>query len=184
MIRLENVTKTYDDNKTHALDHVNINIKKGEFVFIVGDSGAGKSTLFKLLIKELQPTSGDIYVNGKCITRLRRRKIPMLRRDIGVVFQDFRLLKDRNVYENIAFAQRAISAPPAQIKKNVAEVLTLAGISEKYRSFPDQLSGVMRAVHHIRKRLEILKQVFAVKSARVYPADIIARSGNDAVLHP
>ena len=128
MIRLENVTKTYDDNKTHALDHVNINIKKGEFVFIVGDSGAGKSTLFKLLIKELQPTSGDIYVNGKCITRLRR-------------FQDFRLLKDRNVYENIAFAQRAISAPPAQIKKNVAEVLTLAGISEKYRSFPDQLSG-------------------------------------------
>ena len=141
MIRLENVTKTYDDNKTHALDHVNINIKKGEFVFIVGDSGAGKSTLFKLLIKELQPTSGDIYVNGKCITRLRRRKIPMLRRDIGVVFQDFRLLKDRNVYENIAFAQRAISAPPAQIKKNVAEVLTLAGISEKYRSFPDQLSG-------------------------------------------
>ena len=89
MIRLENVTKTYDDNRTHALDHVNINIKKGEFVFIVGDSGAGKSTLFKLLIKELQPTSGDIYVNGKCITRLRRRKIPMLRRDIGVVFQTY-----------------------------------------------------------------------------------------------
>lgn len=141
MIRLENVTKTYGDNKTHALDHVNINIKKGEFVFIVGDSGAGKSTLFKLLIKELQPTSGDIYVNGKCITRLRRRKIPMLRREIGVVFQDFRLLKDRNVYENIAFAQRAISAPSSQIKKNVAEVLTLTGISEKYRSFPDQLSG-------------------------------------------
>lgn len=141
MIKLEDITKTYGDGHTHALDHVNIHIKKGEFVFIVGDSGAGKSTLFKLLIKELQPTSGNIYVNGKCVTRLRRRKIPILRRDIGVVFQDFRLLRDRNVYENIAFAQRVISVPAKKIRRNVAEVLTLTGISEKYRSFPDQLSG-------------------------------------------
>ena len=141
MIRLEKVTKTYGDNNTHALDQVSLNIQKGEFVFIVGDSGAGKSTLFKLLIKELQPTSGEIYINGKRVTRLRRRKIPILRRDIGVVFQDFRLLKDRNVYENIAFAQRVISAPPNKIRRNVAEVLTLTGISEKYRSFPEQLSG-------------------------------------------
>ena len=141
MIRLEKVTKTYGDNNTHALDQVSLNIQKGDFVFIVGDSGAGKSTLFKLLIKELQPTSGEIYINGKRVTRLRRRKIPILRRDIGVVFQDFRLLKDRNVYENIAFAQRVISAPPNKIRKNVAEVLTLTGISEKYRSFPEQLSG-------------------------------------------
>ena len=141
MIRLEKVTKTYGENHTHALDEVSLNIQKGEFVFIVGDSGAGKSTLFKLLIKELQPTSGEIYINGKRVTRLRRRKIPILRRDIGVVFQDFRLLKDRNVYENIAFAQRVISAPPKKIRRNVAEVLTLTGISEKYRFFPDQLSG-------------------------------------------
>ena len=141
MIRLENVTKVYDDGKSKALDHVSLHIRPGEFVFIVGDSGAGKSTLFKLLIKELQPTSGEIYVNGKCVTHLRRSRIPKLRRDIGVVFQDFRLLEDRNVYENIAFAQRAISVAPQKIKQNVAEVLTLAGISEKYRSFPKQLSG-------------------------------------------
>ena len=141
MIRLENVSMTYDDQHTYALNHVSLTIEDGEFVFIVGDSGAGKTTLFKLLIKEMSPTSGEIFVNGKAVTRLRRRKIPKLRRDIGVVFQNFRLLKDRNVYENIAFAQRAISAPTKDINKNVAEVLTLTGISEKYRSFPDQLSG-------------------------------------------
>ncbi len=141
MIRLDNVTKTYGDGKSKALDNISLHIHPGEFVFIVGDSGAGKSTLFKLLIKELQPTSGEIYVNGNCVTHLRRSKIPKLRRDIGVVFQDFRLLKDRNVYENIAFAQRAISVAPQKIKKNVASVLTLAGISEKYKAFPDQLSG-------------------------------------------
>ncbi|MBR3242454.1 MAG: cell division ATP-binding protein FtsE [Parasporobacterium sp.] len=141
MIRLDNVSMTYDDKHTYALKNVSLTIEDGEFVFIVGDSGAGKTTLFKLLIKEMQPTSGEIFVNGRAVTRLRRRKIPMLRREIGVVFQNFRLLKDRNVYENIAFAQRAISVPAKQINKNVAEVLTLTGISEKYRSFPDQLSG-------------------------------------------
>lgn len=141
MIRLENVSMTYGDQHTYALKSVSLTIEDGEFVFIVGDSGAGKTTLFKLLIKEMQPTAGEIFVNGKAVTRLRRRKIPMLRREIGVVFQNFRLLRDRNVYENIAFAQRAISVPAKEIKKNVAEVLTLTGISEKYRSFPDQLSG-------------------------------------------
>ena len=141
MIRLDNVSMTYDDKHTYALKNVSLTIEDGEFVFIVGDSGAGKTTLFKLLIKEMQPTSGEIFVNGRAVTRLRRRKIPMLRREIGVVFQNFRLLKDRNVYENIAFAQRAISVPAKQINKNVAEVLTLTGISETYRSFPDQLSG-------------------------------------------
>lgn len=141
MISLDNVTVTYGDQHTYALKNVSLNIEDGEFVFIVGDSGAGKTTLFKLLIKELQPTSGDIFVNGKCVTHMRRRKIPKLRREIGVVFQNFRLLKDRNVYENIAFAQRAIATPAKEIKKNVAEVLTITGISEKYRSLPDQLSG-------------------------------------------
>ena len=141
MIRLENVSMTYGDQHNYALKNVSLTIEDGEFVFIVGDSGAGKTTLFKLLIKEIQPTSGEIFVNGKAVTRLRRRKIPMLRRQIGVVFQNFRLLKDRNVYENIAFAQRAISVPAKQINKNVADVLTITGISEKYRSYPDQLSG-------------------------------------------
>ncbi len=139
MITLENVTKKYED--VYALNNVDLNIDSGEFVFIVGDSGAGKSTLFKLLIRELQPTSGKITINGKDITRLKRREIPLLRRKVGVVFQDFRLLKDRTVYDNIVFAQRAISAAPKNISKNVSRVLTLCGISEKYRHYPDQLSG-------------------------------------------
>jgi len=139
MIVLENVTKKYDEKA--ALDNVSLHIEKGEFVFIVGGSGAGKSTLFKLLIKELQPTSGRIFINGENVTKLKRRSIPKLRRSIGVAFQDFRLLKDRSVYDNIAFAQRAVSAPPRDIRKNVTEVLTLCGVAEKYRSLPDQLSG-------------------------------------------
>ncbi len=139
MIILENVTKEYGDKC--ALTGINLHIYPGEFVFIVGDSGAGKSTLFKLLIKELQPTDGRIIIDGQDVTRLRRRHVPKLRRKIGVVFQDFRLLKDRDVYANLDFAQRAINLPPAQIKKNVSEVLTLCGISEKYRSLPTQLSG-------------------------------------------
>ena len=141
MIVLDDVTKLYDESNTHALDHVNLRIEKGEFVFVLGDSGAGKSTLFKLLIRELRPTQGEIYINNRPISRLSRRRVSQLRRGIGVVFQDFRLLKDRNVYDNIAFAQRAISVAPKYLKQNVAEVLTLAGISEKYRHFPDQLSG-------------------------------------------
>ncbi len=139
MITLENVTKKYED--VYALNNVDLNIDSGEFVFIVGDSGAGKSTLFKLLIRELLPTSGKIIIDGKDITRLKRREIPFLRRKVGVVFQDFRLLKDRTIYDNIVFAQRAISAVPKDIPKNVSRVLTLCGISGKYRHYPDQLSG-------------------------------------------
>ncbi|MGI6071793.1 MAG: cell division ATP-binding protein FtsE [Lachnospiraceae bacterium] len=139
MIVFENVTKKYED--IAALNNVSLHIEKGEFVFVVGGSGAGKSTLFKLITKELQPSSGRIFINGENVTKVKRRGIPLLRRNIGVVFQDFRLLKDRNVYDNIVFAQRAISTPSSQIKKNVADVLTLCGISEKYRNFPSQLSG-------------------------------------------
>ena len=141
MIVLDDVSMLYGDGNTHALDHVSLTINDGEFVFIVGDSGAGKSTLVKLMTRELKPTRGEIYINNRPISRLPRRKIPELRRQIGVVFQDFRLLKDRNVYDNIAFAQRAISVSPRLLKQNVARVLTLTGISEKYRHFPDQLSG-------------------------------------------
>lgn len=142
MIIFENVEKTYDDKSTtHALNNVSLHIRPGEFVFIVGDSGAGKSTIFKLLTRELVPTSGEIFVNGVRITKLRQSKVPKLRRNIGVVFQDFRLLQDRNVFENVALAQRATSVPGRKIKKNVTDTLTLVGIAEKYRSFPSQLSG-------------------------------------------
>ena len=140
MIELKDVTKEYSKGIS-ALNGINLKIEQGEFVFIVGDSGSGKSTLIKLIMKELEPTSGTIVVNGHNLGRMRHRKVPMYRRNIGVVFQDFRLLKDRNIYENIAFAQRVIGASPREIKKNVARVLSLVGLSEKYRSNPSELSG-------------------------------------------
>lgn len=140
MIVLENVSKSYSAGAP-ALKDVNIHIEKGEFVFIVGDSGAGKSTLMKLMLKELEPSTGKIYVNGKCLNRMRRKKIPMLRRDIGVVFQDFRLLKDRNVYDNVAFAQRVVEVPNRQIRKKVPVMLNMVGLAEKYKSYPKELSG-------------------------------------------
>lgn len=140
MITLENVSKSYSKGQP-ALNDVSLHIEKGEFVFIVGNSGSGKSTLIKLLLKELEPTSGTIIVNGQNLGKLRRRKVPKYRRGVGIVFQDFRLLKDRNVYENVAFAQRVIEKPNRVIKKNVPEILTLVGLAEKYRSFPRELSG-------------------------------------------
>lgn len=140
MIVLEKVTKNYSAGAP-AINSMDLKIEKGEFVFIVGDSGAGKSTLIKLLLKELEPTSGKIYINEKYLNRMKRRKIPMLRRDIGVVFQDFRLLMDRSVYENVAFAQRVVSTPTKIIKRKVPAVLSMVGLAEKYRSYPGELSG-------------------------------------------
>ena len=140
MIDLQNVSKAYAAG-TPAVNNMNIHIDKGEFVFIVGDSGAGKSTLIKLLLKELEPTSGKIVINGKNLQKLRRKKVPMLRRDIGVVFQDFRLLKDRNVYDNVAFAQIVVEAPKALIKRRVPAMLSMVGLAEKYKSYPHELSG-------------------------------------------
>lgn len=140
MIVLENVSKSYSTGAP-AIKKVNLNIEEGEFVFIVGNSGSGKSTLIKLLLKELEPTEGKISINGKVLNRMKRNKIPELRRDMGVVFQDFRLLKDRNVYENIAFAQRVVETPSRIIKRRVPAMLSLVGLSEKYRSFPKELSG-------------------------------------------
>ena len=140
MIVLDNVCKTYNTGVS-ALNGVNLRIRKGEFVFIVGTSGSGKTTLFKLLLKELEPTSGKIYINNKNIGRLRRRKIPKMRRGIGVVLQDFRLLKDRNVYENIAFAQRVMGKSAKVIRETVPQMLTLVGLSDKAESFPNELSG-------------------------------------------
>lgn len=140
MIVMENVCKSYSEGIS-ALDNINLHIEKGEFVFIVGDSGAGKSTLMKLMMKELNPSDGKIYINGKFVNNLRRSKIPQLRRDVGVVFQDFRLLKDRNIYDNVAFALKVVEEPVSVIKKKVPAMLALVGLAEKYRSYPDELSG-------------------------------------------
>jgi cell division transport system ATP-binding protein len=140
MITLENVVKSYP-NGVGAINGISLHIERGEFVFIVGDSGSGKSTLIKLLLKELEPTEGTIRVNGVNLGRMKKRLIPKYRRKIGCVFQDFRLLKDRNVYENVAFAQRVIVTPTKEIKKNVPAMLSLVGLAEKYKSYPRQLSG-------------------------------------------
>ncbi len=140
MIDLENVSKSYSTGQP-ALNGINLHIEPGEFVFVVGNSGSGKSTLIKLLLKELEPTEGTITVDGFELGTLKRRNIPKYRRKIGVVFQDFRLLKDRNVYENIAFAQRIIQTPTKDIKKRVPKMLSLVGLAEKYRAFPKELSG-------------------------------------------
>ena len=140
IIVLENVCKSYATGAP-ALSGVNLTIKQGEFVFIVGDSGSGKSTLIKLLLRELVPTSGDIYVNGQNLQQLKRQNVPKYRRNLGVVFQDFRLLKDRNVYENVAFAQRIIQVPGREIKKNVPSILSVVGLAGKYKAKPRQLSG-------------------------------------------
>ncbi|MCD8230666.1 MAG: cell division ATP-binding protein FtsE [Clostridiales bacterium] len=140
MITLKNVSKDYSEG-VHALNDVNIHIDPGEFVFVVGDSGSGKSTLIRLLLKELDPTAGTIVVNKKNLGKVRRKQVPYFRRNIGCVFQDFRLLKDKNVYENVAFAQRAISASNRSIKKNVPKVLSEVGLAAKYKSKPNQLSG-------------------------------------------
>ena len=141
MITLDGVTKSYNTKGQPAINNISLHINKGEFVFIVGNSGSGKSTLIKLLLKALDATSGTIKVNGYEVNKLRRRKIPKFRRGIGCVFQDFRLLPDRNVYENVAFAQRVIEMPNRVIKKRVPEILTLVGLAAKYKSLPDELSG-------------------------------------------
>lgn len=140
MIELENVTMTYPGGMT-ALKNVNINIEKGEFVFIVGSSGSGKTTLIKLLLKELDPTSGSIRVAGYNYKTIKRKNIPKVRRKIGVVFQNFRLLKDRTIYENVAFAQRVIQTPARYIRRRVPAMLTLVGLADKYKSYPKELSG-------------------------------------------
>ena len=140
MIELRDVKKEYAKG-TVALNGVNLKIEQGEFVFIVGDSGSGKSTLIRLLMKELDPSSGTIIVNGQDLGRLKHRHIPKYRRGIGVVFQDFRLLKDRNIYENVAFAQRVTEKSNRVIKRKVPAALSLVGLAQKYKAFPKELSG-------------------------------------------
>lgn len=140
MIEFRNISKIYNGNK-YALSDINLDIEKGEFVFLVGPSGAGKSTFIKLLLKEVEPTSGKLLVDNTDITLLSRKQIPYYRRKLGVVFQDYRLIPSLNVYENVAFAMRAIEASHREIRKKVPMVLSLVGLSNKYKAFPHELSG-------------------------------------------
>lgn len=140
MIRLTDVTKTYQTGY-RAVRDLSLTIRDGEFVLIVGKSGSGKSTLFRLLTRELLPTEGEIEVNGHDLVRMRQREIPKYRRTLGVVYQDFRLLSDRDVFENIAFAQRVIGASTRQIRESVPRMLQLTGLSAKYKNRPCELSG-------------------------------------------
>ena len=140
MIIMENVTKKYPGDVT-GVSNISLHIQEGEFVFVVGKSGSGKSTLMKLLLKELDPDRGKIYINKKLLNDATRKTLPYIRRNIGVVFQDFRLLDDRSVFENIAFAQKVIETPAKDIKKNVLKMLSMVGLLDKYKSNPKELSG-------------------------------------------
>ena len=141
MIRFENVTKAYNSSKRPALDAIDVDVDKGEFVFLVGASGSGKSTFLRLILREARPSSGRVYVAGKEINRLAGWKIPSLRRQIGTVFQDFRLLPNKSVSENVAFALQVIGKPRRVIQRVVPETLELVGLSGKGDRMPDELSG-------------------------------------------
>lgn len=140
MIKFKNVSKIYDNN-VKALSDVSIDIESGEFVFLVGPSGAGKSTFIKMLLKEVEPTTGQIVVGDTDLSTLSRKDIPYFRRKIGMVFQDFRLIPNLNVYENVAFAMKVVEASPKEIRRRVPMVLSLVGLSHKYKMFPSELSG-------------------------------------------
>lgn len=140
MIEFRNVSKLYDNN-VKALSDVNVKIESGDFVFLVGPSGAGKSTFIKMILKEIEPTSGNIIVAGKDLSKITRKQIPYYRRKIGMVFQDFRLIPNLNVYENVAFAMKVVEASPKEIRRRVPMVLSLVGLSHKYKMFPSELSG-------------------------------------------
>ena len=140
MIRFENVSKTYL-NGTQALKEINLHVKKGEFVFVVGASGSGKSTFLKLITREEKPSKGKVIIAGEDVTRISDKKVPFLRRKMGIVFQDFRLIKNMNVFDNVAFAMRVTGASEKEIKNRVPYILALVGLSKKEKSMPDQLSG-------------------------------------------
>ena len=141
MIKFVNVSKDYEDSDTHALRKTSLTINDGEFVFIVGSSGAGKSTLLKLIMREQLPTSGDIIIDDQVINRLSRKEVPYLRRKMGMVYQDFRLIDKMNVFDNVAFAMRVIGASPSEIRKRVPFILKLVGLEHKIKVRPSQLSG-------------------------------------------
>ena len=140
MIIMKDVVKRYDNGIT-ALNKVNVHIKRGEFVYLIGPSGAGKSTFIKLIYREETPTQGLVKVGNKDITRIKNKHIPLLRRDVGVVFQDFKLLPRLTFYENVAYAMKVIEKKPREIKRRVTDVLDLVGLSDKAKMFPDEISG-------------------------------------------
>ncbi|MBR1858043.1 MAG: ATP-binding cassette domain-containing protein, partial [Selenomonadaceae bacterium] len=140
MITMRDVTKVYP-NKVVALDNINVDIQKGEFVFIVGASGAGKSTFIKLLMREEKATSGEIIVNGRNVVKMKSSEVPYLRRELGVIFQDYRLLPYKTVFENIAFAMQVIESPRQMMQRSVDSVLDIVGLREKHKNFPGELSG-------------------------------------------
>ena len=140
MLLMTDVSKTYPSGSV-ALRDVNIHIQPGEFVFVVGPSGAGKSTFIKMLFREVIPTTGNIYVNGVDLLELKEKEIPYLRRQLGIIFQDYRLLPDRTVYDNVAFAMQVIETPYRKIKRRVMSVLDLVGLRKRANSYPTELSG-------------------------------------------
>ena len=140
MIEFRGISKIYDNN-VKALSDVNIEIEAGEFVFLVGPSGSGKSTFIKMILKEVEPTNGKVIVGDKELSAITRKQVPYYRRKIGMVFQDFRLIQNLNVYENVAFAMRVVEASPKDIRRRVPMVLSLVGLSHKYKMFPNELSG-------------------------------------------
>jgi cell division transport system ATP-binding protein len=140
MISLQRVTKTYRNGVT-ALEDVNVDVEKGEFVFIVGQSGSGKSTMIRLLLKEEEATKGDVYVAGKNLAKVSSWNVPKLRRNIGTVFQDYKLLTDKTVFENVSFALEVIGKPKQQIDQRVPEILEYVGLGDKLNNYPDELSG-------------------------------------------
>lgn len=140
MIEFKNVSKKYGTG-TVAVDNANFTIEKGEFAFLIGDSGSGKSTMIKMMLKEEDPTSGNIIINGRDITKIKPSKVPYLRRSMGIVFQDFRLLPDKTVYDNVSFAMYVVRASQKHIKRQVPMVLSLVGLSQKAKMYPNELSG-------------------------------------------
>ncbi len=140
MIKVDKVTKIYD-NGAVAINNVSLDIKKGEFVFVIGSSGSGKSTFMKMLLKEVEPTEGKIIIDGININNIKRKEIPYLRRKMGVVFQDFRLLPSKTVFENVAFALQVTEAPPKAIRRNVPAILAMVGLTHKAKVYPNELSG-------------------------------------------
>lgn len=141
MIEFVNVSKVYKNTGTHALNNFSLSVDRGEFVFVVGPSGAGKSTFIKLMMREEKPSSGEVYVNGQNLVRMKRRKVPYYRRTLGVVFQDFRLIPNMNVYDNVAFALRVTNVSGKEIRSRVPYILGLVGLSHKAKSMPEHLSG-------------------------------------------
>lgn len=140
MIQMKDVSKVYE-NGAVALEHIDVSIEKGDFVFIVGASGAGKSTFIRLLFREVLPSGGSLEVNGHDVIHMSHREVPYLRRELGVIFQDYRLLPDKTVFENVAFAMQVIEVPRRRIQHSVNAVLDIVGLRDKYKCFPSQLSG-------------------------------------------